>query len=238
MTVEGSEAVVSKLVAALQQAGAADVTAEPLEEQDWDEVWRRHFKPRRIGKRFVIRPTWESFESGPTDLEIVLDPGQAFGTGDHPTTRLCLQLLDESLVNTDARVADVGCGSGILSIAAKKIGAEVVQGVDIEALSVEVARENAELNQVDCRFVEGDSISALQGDFDLVLSNIISAILIVMAPAFRARLKDGGMWIASGIIEPNWPDVEAAAIRNGFEVAQVLKEDGWVAALLKVAEGH
>jgi ribosomal protein L11 methyltransferase len=234
--VEGSGSVVESLANDLKSAGATEVRTRPLVEENWDEVWRQFFKPRRIGERFVIRPTWESYTILPDDLEIVLDPGQAFGTGDHPTTRMCLELLEGARV-AGQRIADVGCGSGILSIAAKKLGAEEVNGVDIEALSVEVARENAKLNGSNVNFVVGDSVASLPpGPYALLVSNIISATLIAMAYDFADSLTPDGEWIASGIIEQNWADVRAAAERATFHVIDEKREDGWVAARFQLIQ--
>lgn len=231
--VDETDSVVGKLRSALLEAGAARVIDRPLVEQNWDEVWRQFFKPRRIGPRVVVRPTWEDFELGPEDVEIVLDPGQAFGTGDHPTTRLCLELLQE-FDASGMRVADVGCGSGILAIAADKLGAREVMGVDIEPLSVAVSRENAAINRSAARFVEGNSILDLgEGPWDLVLSNIISATLIGMASRISSQIAPRGIWIVSGILEPNWPDVLQAANAEGFTLVSIRKEDNWVAARLQ-----
>jgi ribosomal protein L11 methyltransferase len=144
---------------------------------------------------------------------------------------MCLQLLEEVPLQ-GVSVADVGCGSGILSIGACLLGAGDVRAVDIEPLSVEVAKENATLNGVAFQAVVGRGISALaaHGPFDVVVSNIISAVLIQIAPEVADAVKPGGRWIVSGIIAQNWPDVRAAAVRHGFEEAAFLEEDGWVAA--------
>jgi ribosomal protein L11 methyltransferase len=227
-----TDRLVQELSRDLIAAGASRIETRPLVEENWDEIWKQFFKPRRIGPRIVVRPTWESFESSPADIEVVLDPGQAFGTGDHPTTRLCLALMQQ-VECENARVADVGCGSGILAIAAKKLGASFVEGVDIEPLSVAVARENAKLNDVEIRFTEGRSIAALSpGPYDLILSNIISATLIGMAGAIAPNLTTNGRWIVSGILEANWPDVLAAARSAGLDVVEMRSEDDWVAAIL------
>lgn len=263
--VEGAEAIVNELALALREGGASEVATRELEEENWEAVWRQFFKPRRIGRRFVIRPTWEEFAAEPGDHVIVLDPGQAFGTGDHPTTRLCLELLERAEIE-GKRLADVGCGSGILAIAAAQLGAAEVQAVDIDPIAVEVTKENAALNGVSFRAVVGEGIASLtrpeaQRDlaeaaaqweqdekplgrveapgerspeadevFDVVVSNIISAILIRIAPDVAPAVKPEGKWIVSGIIPQNWPDVQAAAERNGFVLEEKLEEDGWVAA--------
>ncbi len=240
---EGSEQRAEEIKVAMLGVGASSVASRIVPDEDWAEAYKKFFKSRRVGKRFLIRPTWETGEESsrsqsngangkPETLEIVLDPGQAFGTGDHPTTRMCLALMEEVDVE-GKRVADVGCGSGILSIGAVKLGAAEVAGVDIEPLSVEVAKANAEQNGAKSRFVAGDSITALgAGPWDVVVSNIISATLIAMTPELAVALPQGS-WIVSGIIQANWLDVKKAAEGAGFTVEKALEEDGWVAAILK-----
>lgn len=229
--VEGAESVVENLRSALFAMGVSRVETEPYIEQDWDHIWRQHFKPRRVGEQFLIVPTWEEIEAKPGDRVILLDPGQAFGTGDHPTTRMCLELM-EPVDFAGKRVADVGCGSGILSIGACLLGAKEVSAVDIEVLSVEVAKENMARNQVQFEAVAGDGLFALpEGEpWDVVLSNIISAVLIRIAPDVGTELKPGGAWIVSGVIPQNWPDVLRAAEKEGFQLQETREEDGWVAA--------
>jgi ribosomal protein L11 methyltransferase len=228
--VQGSGDVIQALKHDLLEAGAQSVHTRSLVDENWEENWKRFFHPRAIGNRFMIRPTWEEApESG--RLEIVLDPGQAFGTGDHPTTRMCLELLEGTTVGGQI-VADIGCGSGILSIGACLLGAAKVYAVDIEPLAVEVARENAILNKVQFEAVVGRGIAAVadNGPFDIVVSNIISAILIQIAPEVASALSPGGRWIVSGIISQNWPDVREAAERFHLVLHEMLDEDGWVGA--------
>ncbi|MFI5387021.1 MAG: 50S ribosomal protein L11 methyltransferase [Fimbriimonadales bacterium] len=238
--VEGSGEVIRALSNDLLIVGASRVETRSLVDEDWDEHWRKFFHPREIGKRLLIRPTWEP---GPASdrLEIILDPGQAFGTGDHPTTRLCLELLERvdggRATLNGSSVADVGCGSGVLSIAACLLGAASVCAVDIEPLSVEVAKENARINSVHFEAVVGRGIVAIaeDGPFDIVLSNIISAVLIQIAPDVFSCMKPGGIWIVSGIIVDNWPDVLVAAAEAGFQLREKVEEDGWIGASLVAA---
>lgn len=243
--VEGSGEIIRALANDLVILGAAVVETRSLVDEDWDEHWRHHFHPREVGGQFLIRPTWE--EAPVSDrIQIVLDPGQAFGTGDHPTTRMCLELMERVPLfktpnskpptpNHGLKVADVGCGSGILSIAACKLGAASVWAVDVEPLSVEVAKENARINGVSFVAVTGRGVTAIaaSGPFDLVLSNIISAVLIQIAPEVALALVPGGRWIVSGIIPDNWPDVLAAAERSRFTLVDQIEEDGWVGATLR-----
>ena len=232
--VPGSESTIESLRTALIGAGATDVSVAPYIEQDWEEAWKKFFKPRRIGKRFVVRPTWEEFEANDTDLVIVLDPGQAFGTGDHPTTRMCLALLEDADV-AGKHVLDIGCGSGVLSVGAKLLGADRVDAVDIEPLAVEVTKENAVLNKVDVNAYVGDGLAPLGSNLEgkapsVILSNIISAALMRLAPDVARIIDLRGRWIVSGILHANWPDVKKAAERAGFKLHNMLEEDDWVAA--------
>ena len=256
--VPGSDAVIARLKAALEAQGAR-VETRPLPEDDWEEAWKQFFHPRRVGERWIVRPTWEGFDAAPNDRVIVLDPGQAFGTGDHPTTRMCLELM-EPLDLAGRSVADVGCGSGILAVGACLMGADPVVAVDIDPLAVEVAKENAARNGVAFLALAGDGLSTFDGDlkdvpqdetplkgqatgdgspsprppspvpYDLILSNIISATLIRIAPEISAAVAPGGAWVVSGIIEGNWPEVRETATKAGFNLVDERHEDGWVAA--------
>jgi len=233
--VEGSGEVVRALSNDLLIMGALRIDTRPLADENWDEHWRQFFHPRNVGERFVIRPSWE--EAPPSDrLVIVLDPGRAFGTGDHPTTRMCIELMEQAREagGPPETVADIGCGSGILSIAAVLLGAASVFASDIEPLSVEVARQNASLNGVSFLASAGRGFEAIASDapFAWVVSNIISAVLIQLAPEVAQHLAAGGIWIASGIIRDNWPDVLMAAADAGFSLREKIEEDGWVAAML------
>lgn len=231
--VDGTPNQIEKLKAALLAFGAASVTDGPLVEVDWENAWKQFFKPRRIGGNFVVRPTWEPFDSKPTDHVIVLDPGQAFGTGDHPTTRMCLELL-EKYVTPDMQVLDLGCGSGILSIGAKMIGAKRVMGIDIDPIAVDVTRENAELNKVEIESSVGDVLEIRpETGWDLVVSNIISATLIHLSPDAAFSLRDGGIWIVSGIIPQNWNDVAKAAGKQNLTLVEHQETDGWVAGVFR-----
>ncbi len=225
----GDESLLPSLLSDLSELGAK-VETEDVEEVDWSEAWKQFFKPTAIGRSLLVRPSWEE----PVELggrtEIVLDPGQAFGTGDHPTTRLCLQLLEDADLPGKA-VADIGCGSGILSIAAMKLGASSVDAVDTDPVSIEATRENAVRNGVEVSAFVGAGFDPLvPGRYDVVVSNIISAAVIGLAREASVRT---GVWIVSGIIEPNLPDVLEAVSGVGFRVDQKLQEGDWVAAVLR-----
>ena len=231
--VDGVENQIEGLKAALAPFGIDEFSAEPLVEVDWENDWKKHFKPRRIGSHFVVRPTWEEFESETGDHIIVLDPGQAFGTGDHPTTRMCLTFIEE-FADSKKSVLDLGCGSGILAIGATLVGSPDVYAIDIDPLAVEVAKENFKLNSVEVRAEVGDVTELnLESGWDIVVSNIISATLINLAPDAHFALKEGGIWIVSGIINQNWADVQKAGAKSGFKLVKFSQEDGWTAGVLQ-----
>ena len=227
----GDEDKLEPLRAALLAAGATEVFTDLIPEDNWAESWKQFFIPRRLGERIVVRPTWEEYESQPDDIVLVLDPGQAFGTGDHPTTRNCLVLLEGTPLQ-GKEIADIGCGSGILAIAAGQLGASLIHAVDVEGPSVAATAENAERNGVTLVVERGlgfDPLPAAQ-TYDVVVSNILSAALIALAPEVSRRLRTPGVWIISGIIQANWPDVRTAAERYGFRLDETREEGEWVTA--------
>ena len=220
-------------LAALPGAPAGPLTVLPLGEHDWAEEWKRFFHVLRVGRRIVIRPSWEPFDAAPEDVVIDLDPGSAFGTGQHETTRLCLAAL-EGAVAAGMNVLDLGAGSGILAIAAAKLGAGRVLALDVDAETVPVARENVRANEAAGRVrVEVGSVGAAWPSglpvesFDLVVANISSTVLVALLPQFTPLLQPGGTLIASGFIEEGVPAVRAAIEAEGLEVATTHLEGDW-----------
>ncbi len=210
-----------------------DLTTRVVGEADWAEAWKAHFPVLRVGRRIVIRPTWRRHRAGPDDVVIALDPGMAFGTGLHPTTRLCLGLLetvaDRGLV-TDARVLDVGCGSGILSIAAARLGARSVLGVDIDPIAVEATTANGARNRLARRIrAREGSLPSGEPAFDLIVANLIASVLIALASALVAELRPGGVLIASGIYLDRESEVRAALEAAGLAIEGRDAEGDWVA---------
>lgn len=231
--VDGVRTQIESLRAALLALGVDDVIDEPFVEVDWENEWKKFFKPRRVGSHFVVRPTWESFDALPGDKVIVLDPGQAFGTGDHPTTRMCLEYLEMQVAPSNS-VLDLGCGSGILAVGAKMVGAGETLAIDIDPIAVEVAKENITRNNVEVKTAVGDVLELqLESRWDIVVSNIISATLINLAPDAAYALRPGGKWIVSGIITQNWSDVKKAAEKSGFTYIEHREEDGWNAGVFE-----
>jgi len=204
-----------------------------VHEADWAEAWKAYFPVMRIGRRLVIRPTWRRQRRLPDDVVLALDPGMAFGTGLHPTTRLCLaavEALADRGVLDGARVLDVGCGSGILAIAAVKLGAASAFGVDTDPIAIEAtvanARRNAVVRRVRAR--EG-SLSSGERPFDVVLANLIAGVLVPLAAALRDELRPGGTVLASGIFVDREGEVGAAFEAAGLAVSGRTAEGDWVA---------
>ena len=214
-------------------SGEAVVTL--IEEEDWATAWKQFFKPLRVGRRLVVTPPWEAPDLAPGDHALVIDPGMAFGTGAHATTRLCLAALEDYL-NSDEirRVADIGTGSGILAIAAKKLGAQYVLATDVDPLAVRIARRNAGANEVviDARNA-ADADSPLQQPFDLLVANILAGTLIELAGEFAGAVRPGGIYIASGIIEERENDVRFYTEAEGFQPLETRREGEWVALVFR-----
>lgn len=230
--IAGFETGLADLRGALAEVGAVKVRTRIIPDQDWMDAFRRHFTTLRVGKRFVVVPSWQDFAPAPEDLLITLDPGQAFGTGDHPTTRMCIELLESAEV-AGKRVLDVGCGTGILSIAAVLLGASEVAGGDIDALSIEVARENMVQNGVSFRAEVAAGLAGFGREWDVVVSNIVSATLIHLAQDIAVATRPGGRWMLSGVIHDNWPDVLSAAQAAGFALREKREDEQWVAAVFQ-----
>ncbi|HWQ41120.1 MAG TPA: 50S ribosomal protein L11 methyltransferase [Desulfosporosinus sp.] len=199
-----------------------------LKEEDWATAWKAYFKPIRIGKHFMIKPTWEQVDLLPGDVVLELDPGMAFGTGTHPTTTLCLRTL-EKIVKSGQDVFDLGTGSGILAIAAAKLGAKV-EAVDLDSVAIRVAQENVDLNCVTdrVRILRGDLGTVLTGQADVVIANIIADVILMLLPDLRRILRAEGEFLASGIIENRAGDVEEGLKEAGFEIVERLEDGGWI----------
>lgn len=202
-------------------------TVEALPAADWAEAWKRFFHVERVSPRIVIRPSWEAYAAAPGEAVLTLDPGMSFGTGKHPTTRACLQLLDALAAGDLSRpVLDMGCGSGILAIAARKLGFTHVRGFDYDPDAVAVARANAAANGLDIPFEARDLASNLdQGA--LVLANVLGPVLIEHAAEVACAVLPGGALIASGILEALYPDVRAAFEAHGLREARSILIGEW-----------
>lgn len=201
-----------------------------VEDEDWANNWKAYFKPTRLGERLVIIPSWEQYDLASDDLPLYLDPGMAFGTGTHATTALCLRWL-ERLVTPGIRVIDVGTGSGILAIAAHRLGAGSVLAVDIDPVAVQVAEENVRRNGVPVEVRRATLDQVEEGEADLIVANIIASVIQEILPDVYNRLKPGGRFLASGIIAEKREAVAAAMTEAWLLPVGVQEQDGWVAIL-------
>ncbi len=210
----------------------AELEVRVVAAEDWAEAWKEHFHVERYGERVVVVPSWRTYDRQPDEVVLTLDPGMAFGTGQHGTTRMCLEALERA-VSPGARVLDVGCGSGILAIAAAKLGAGSVRAVDLDPICVKVTGENAALNDVEVRVAEGSMGAAWPfdapsgGSCEVVVANIIARAIVDMARDLAAALLPGGRLIASGIIAEREGEVRLALVAAGLRVESARTMGEW-----------
>ena len=217
-----------------QEGIANEIETTGCDEMDWRNNWKQFFFPIPVGEKLLIRPTWrDEYDAGNRKV-INIDPGMAFGTGNHETTRLCLSCL-EQYVTDGINVLDVGCGSGILSIASILLGADNAFGVDIDPTAVRTAIENAEVNNVSqkCEFVAGNLTDKVSGTYDVVVANIVADAIIMLSKDVRNFMNDKSVYIMSGIIDSRKDEV-LNAIEKDFEVIKTFEEAGWVCIAAKV----
>ena len=207
-----------------------------VSETDWSDEWKQYFHVTRVGKHIVVKPSWESYEPEAEDIVLELDPGMAFGTGTHPTTVLVLEALEKT-VHRDTTVFDVGTGSGILAMTAAKLGAKSIKAVDIDGVAVRTAKDNiAKAGLADrIEVKQGDLLHGTDGKADVIVANILADIIILLLPDIPGKLKEGGLFFASGIIEDYQEAVTEAAERVGLRVKEVTRIKDWVGLLMEKA---
>lgn len=216
--------------------GSLEVSNNSVHEQDWAENWKKYYKPFRAGEKLVIKPSWEPYEEKEGDLVLELDPGMAFGTGTHETTFMCMEQL-EKYVTAGCKVIDVGCGSGILGLAAAKLGARDVLAIDLDELAVKVAKENTEKNRLTdkVRVVHGDLLEKADEMADVIVANIIADVICFLCGPAKKHLLPGGTFICSGIIREREEDVQNALAAAGYTVCNRLAKGEWVCLAAKAA---
>lgn len=221
--------------------GTLEIDLNNVAEESWANNWKKYFKPLNIGRRLLIKPSWEETKNTENRVVLNIDPGSSFGTGRHHTTKLCLESL-ENVIRGGEKILDIGCGSGILSIACLLLGANKATGVDIDENSVRIAIENALENN----FNE-DKFSAYCGNiiedknlcykigtgYNIVAANIVADIIIMFAPIFRQFMKENALLVTSGIIFSQVEEVKSALINNGFEILEEHEENDWYCLISK-----
>ena len=214
-----------------------EVLCEQVDDSSWADGWKKFFKCTEIGEKLVIRPSWEEYENKGDRKVLSIDPGAAFGTGTHATTSLCLQIL-ERYVTESATVLDIGCGSGILSIASVLLGAKSAVGVDIDAQSVKVAKENAKINGAEDKteYIVGDLADKVSGKYSIICANIVADVIIKLLENVADYMEKDAILVTSGIIDLRENDVLDAFSRFGFSIVERQTKDNWCAFVLKKGE--
>ena len=214
--------------------GEAKVEHEKMHEEDWANTWKQYYKPSKVGEKIVVKPIWEEYEAKDEELVVELDPGMAFGTGTHETTRMCIQAL-ERYVKEESTVFDVGCGSGILAIAAAKLGAKLAVGVDLDPVAVESSIENVGYNNLNnIEILHGNLVEVIDGKADIVVANILAEIICILTDDVKRVLKDGGVFITSGIIHDRVDMVCEKLEATGFEVIEKNRDGEWNCIVAKL----
>ncbi len=215
-----------------------ELTTRTVNEEDWANAWKDYFHVTHIGQRLVIRPSWREYTPKDDEVVLTLDPGMAFGTGLHPTTRMCLEQVEQR-VRSGMRVLDVGTGSGILAIAAAKLGAESVYAIDNSSVAVESTLANAEMNglseriQVVLGVLDEAEAAQMAGRYDFVIANIIAHIIGSIAPQLAQVVSPTGVLVVSGIIEARRHDAEDPLLAAGLELVEQVKIDDWLALVYR-----
>lgn len=222
--------------------GRLEIEIDNMCEEDWANNWKKYFHPLNVGEKILIKPEWEETENPEGRVVFSVNPGMSFGTGSHYTTQLCIENL-EKFINNDTKVLDLGCGSGILSIISLLLGAESAFAVDIDPNAVDIAYQNAERNNIDkskYTVKAGDIITntALQEEiakdkYDVVVANIVADVIIALAPKAKEYIKEGGVFITSGIIEDRIDDVKEALEKCGFKIESIKQRKDWASIVCR-----
>ncbi len=229
-TPEGIE-LLDEILMELCTSDIQQIQVAGVSDEDWKYKWKEYFKPTKITERLVVKPSWETYEKAGEELVIEIDPGMAFGTGTHPTTALCLRLLEKHMENGRSRVLDVGCGSGILAIAAALLGAEQVLGVEIDPVAVAIAKSNVAANGLseNVRIIAGDLTKGLDFRGDILTANLMADLVIALSEDAAVHLSENGVLIASGILIEKKEQVVAALLASGFHILEIPEEGEWCA---------
>ncbi len=231
--------LVKQSVASLPQfglnIGTGEVSVIEVREEDWSTSWKKYYKPTKVGNKIVVKPIWEEYNPGADEIVIEMDPGMAFGTGTHETTIMCVQQL-EQYVFEKCTVFDIGCGSGILSIAATKLGAKKVIGIDYDEVAVNVARKNVIENEVDSivEIKHANLMDVITEKADIIVANIIADVIILLSRNIKNFLKNDGFFITSGIILDRIKEVKHNLTMNGLEIVEIGMMGEWSVIVSKI----
>lgn len=239
--IKSIENYLASLVQIFPDLERPSLKTETVSDPDWGEQWKKYFKPIRVSGNIIVKPTWERYSPSSRDIVIEIDPGMAFGTGQHASTRMCLEAIEDIILKERAvknwKVLDVGCGTGILGITAAKLGAQDVIGVDIDRKAVEIARENAAINDVDehIKFINRD-VKTLTETRNLIIANLTAKLLMELREHLKNLLVPGGYIIISGIVEPDRQIIEEQFCAAPFSQEKVITEKEWVCYVLKKSD--
>jgi ribosomal protein L11 methyltransferase len=214
--------------------GTLSIELTNVKEEDWANNWKKYYKPLKVSNRIVIKPSWEQYNSKDDEVVLEMDPGMAFGTGTHETTTLCIDALDRYLKSGET-VVDIGCGTGVLAVSSLLLGAEKATAIDLDSNAVQVAKENAERNQVDHRLevIHGNLLDQVHGQFDIAVANIIADVILDLTKSIRSFLKPNGLFIASGIILDRLQDVIEGMEASGLELIEKKTKGEWAVVVCK-----
>lgn len=234
--------IISEIETRIERAKEFDVNirdyeifSEEVNENDWANEWKKYYKPTKVGNRFVIKPLWEEYEAKGDEIILNMDPGMAFGTGTHETTRLCLEAI-ENYMKKDTRVFDIGTGSGILAIGASLLGAKDVVGVDLDIVAVDSAKENVKYNHLEnVEILHGNLMDVVEGTADIIVANIIAEVILILIDDVKKMINKNGVFISSGIIREKEKMVADALHEKGFSIKEVRREGEWVCIVSEVS---
>jgi ribosomal protein L11 methyltransferase len=235
------KAYIASLSEIFPELGRPSFSTETITDPDWEEQWKKYFKPLRISKDIVVKPTWERYTPTGRDIVIEIDPGMAFGTGQHPSTRMCIKALEDILLKDRSiekwKVLDVGTGTGILGISCAKLGAEKVVCLDIDSKAVEISRKNIAINRVEDRVeIINEDVLMCDDTFDLILANLTAETLLKFRSHLISIVGTGGYLIISGIIDQDKTVIEEGFLTNNVTLHSVITEKEWVCYTLKKEE--
>ena len=210
------------------ELGKLEVSYQILNDEDWKDNWKEYFKPTKISEKIVVKPTWYDYEKKAGDIVVEIDPGMAFGTGTHETTSLCVKMLEKYMAPGD-EVLDVGTGSGILAIVAAKLGAGDVLGIEIDPVAVDIAKENVKLNGADdvTNIIEGDLTKGIDYVADVVVANLMADLVMMLSKDAKRHMKEGGIYISSGILNEKVEEVSSVITKCGFEIVETIANGMW-----------